>query len=91
MSLIPLRLEPSDKSELVSQLLYGDLFKILETRKNWSKIRLTLDDYEGYVDNKQLREISEDDYLKIKKRIQPSLLILPNLFRMRKNSYSLYY
>jgi len=68
LSLIPLRLEPSDKSELVSQLLYGDLFKILEKRKNWSKIRVEFDDYEGYVDTKQLREISEDIYLKIKKK-----------------------
>ncbi len=62
LSLVPLRLEASDKSELVSQLLYGDHFKILEKRKNWSKIRLSYDDYEGYVDNKQFLEISEKEY-----------------------------
>ena len=62
LSLVPLRLEASDKSELVSQLLYGDHFKLLEKRKNWSKIRLSYDDYEGYVDNKQFLEISEKEY-----------------------------
>lgn len=62
LSLVPLRLEASDKSELISQLLYGDHFKILEKRKNWSKIRLSYDDYEGFVDNKQFLEVSEKEY-----------------------------
>lgn len=62
LSIVPLRLEPSDTSELVSQLLYGDYFKILEQRKAWSKIRLAFDSYEGWVDNKQYLEISEDNY-----------------------------
>jgi hypothetical protein len=67
LSLIPLRLEPSDKSELVSQVLYGDLFKIIEKRKNWSKIRLAFDDYEGFIDNKQFRVISKEDFLESEK------------------------
>lgn len=62
LSIVPLKLEPSDTSELVSQVLYGELFKILEQRKNWSKIRLAFDSYEGWVDNKQYLEISESDY-----------------------------
>lgn len=66
LSIVPLRLEPSDKSELVSQLLYGDCFKILEKRKFWSRIRLTFDKYEGWIDNKQLVEITEDDYIQLK-------------------------
>ncbi len=67
LSLVPLRLEASDKSELVSQLLYGDHFKILEKRKNWSKIRSGFDDYEGYLDNKQFLEISEEEYLNLER------------------------
>ena len=30
--------------------------------KNWSKIRLAFDNYEGYIDNKQYEEISEEYY-----------------------------
>jgi hypothetical protein len=62
LSIIPLRIEPSDKSELVSQLLYGEHFKVLEQRKSWSKIRVAFDNYEGWIDNKQFLEISEDNY-----------------------------
>jgi hypothetical protein len=62
LSIVPLRLEPSDKSELVSQVLYGDTFKVLEQRKSWSKIQLSFDGYEGWIDNKQFVEITQDDY-----------------------------
>jgi len=62
LSIVPLRHEPSDPSELVSQVLYGDCFKVLEQRKKWSKIRLAFDKYEGWIDNKQYIEISEDMY-----------------------------
>jgi len=62
LSIIPLRLDPTDKSELVSQVLYGDFFKVLEQRKSWSKIRLAFDNYEGWIDNKQYKEIDESQY-----------------------------
>ncbi|MEW4922681.1 C40 family peptidase [Algibacter sp. 2305UL17-15] len=62
LSIIPLRFEASDKSELVSQVLYGDFFKVLEQRKNWSKIRLAFDSYEGWIDNKQYLEIEAENY-----------------------------
>ncbi|MDO7173677.1 C40 family peptidase [Mariniflexile sp. AS56] len=65
LSIVPLRNEPSDTSELVSQVLYGDVFKILEQRKSWSKIRLAFDKYEGWIDNKQLIEIDEEQYLQL--------------------------
>jgi len=62
LSIVPLRAEPSDTSELVSQVLYGEHFKVLEQRKKWSKIRIAFDKYEGWVDNKQYLEITEDIY-----------------------------
>lgn len=62
LSIVPLRSEPADTSELVSQVLYGDYFKVLEQRKSWSKIRLGFDKYEGWVDNKQYVEITVEQY-----------------------------
>ena len=62
LSIVPLRLEPSDPSEMVTQVLYGDAFKVLEQRKKWSRIRLAFDKYEGWIDNKQFIEVSEEDY-----------------------------
>ncbi|WP_124980766.1 C40 family peptidase [Nonlabens xiamenensis] len=62
ISIAPLRKEAADTSEMVSQVLYGELFKIIEPRKKWSKIRLAHDKYEGWLDNKQLLEIDAEDY-----------------------------
>lgn len=62
LSIVPLRLEPSNTSELISQVLYSEFFKVLELRKNWSRIRLAFDNYEGWIDNKQYKEILENDY-----------------------------
>ncbi|GAA4773162.1 MULTISPECIES: C40 family peptidase [Flavobacterium] len=59
---IPLRFEPSDRSELVSQVLFGEHFQILEQNQKWSKIKLAYDDYEGWIDNKQFKTISEEQY-----------------------------
>lgn len=60
LSIVPLRLEPSHTSEMISQVIFGEHFKVLEEDKQWSKIRLHFDDYEGYIYNEQYEAISED-------------------------------
>ncbi len=67
LSVVALRSEASDSSELVSQVLYGDYFKVLEHRKSWSRIRLGFDSYEGWIDNKQFQFIEESDYKQLHK------------------------
>lgn len=62
LSLVPLRAEAADVSEMVTQVLYGEHFKILEKRKKWSRIRLAFDRYEAWIDNKQFQKISEAEY-----------------------------
>ena len=47
---------------MVSQLLFGDAFKIIETTPKWTKIQTAFDTYEGWVDNKQFQEITENQY-----------------------------
>ncbi|WP_242157416.1 C40 family peptidase [Aestuariivivens sediminis] len=66
LSIVPLRLEASDKSELVSQVLYGEFFKVIECRKSWSKVKLHFDGYEGWMDNKQYLPINKDTYSTLK-------------------------
>jgi len=44
--------KPSDVSEVTSQILYGEKFKILSKSKNWIKIKVLFDNYIGYVKNK---------------------------------------
>ena len=65
LAIIPLRIEPSDRSEIVSQVLFGEHFEILDQLKQWSKIKLQFDNYEGWVDSKQYQIISESEFLQL--------------------------
>ena len=40
---------PSANSEVISQILYGEKFKILSKKKNWIKIKTDFDKYIGYI------------------------------------------
>ena len=62
LAIIPLRAEPSDRSEIVSQVLFGEHFEILETQKQWSKVKLQFDSYEGWVDSKQYQIITDKNF-----------------------------
>ena len=53
---------------MISQVLFGEHFTILEKNKKWSKVKLSFDDYEGYIDNKQFVEISEINFQQINQK-----------------------
>ena len=67
LAIIPLRAEPSDRSEIVSQVLFGEHFEVLLVDKQWSRIKLQYDNYEGWVDTKQYQLISENSYKQLSK------------------------
>ena len=50
----PVRQEPSEGSEQLTQLLFGEVCEILDRLPRWTKIRSTLDGQEGWVDFKML-------------------------------------
>lgn len=51
LSSVPLRKEPSDQSEMVSQILAGEPIHVLsEVKKYWIKVKCLDDGYEGYAD-----------------------------------------
>lgn len=62
LAIVPVRAEPSDRSELVTQLLFGETLKVLETSGSWSNIELSDDRYQGWVDSKQLTPITASDF-----------------------------
>lgn len=67
LSVVPVRAEPSDKAELVTQLLFGDHYQVIESApdRRWQRIRIHSDQYEGWIDQKQHHEIGQEyfDYL----------------------------
>ncbi len=58
VSALPLRREPYEQSEMVSQILYGEEVEILSEQDNWLNIRILYDDYEGWIDKKCVEKIS---------------------------------
>ncbi|WP_224483176.1 C40 family peptidase [Robertkochia aurantiaca] len=62
LSIVPVRMEPNEHSEMTSQLLYGEHFKVLECRKYWSRIRVAFDKFEGWIANNQYLLIEEAQY-----------------------------
>tara|TARA_B100000767_G_scaffold147214_1_gene138712 strand:- start:2964 stop:3683 length:720 start_codon:yes stop_codon:yes gene_type:complete len=67
LSIIPIRKDSTSKSELVSQLIYGELFKVIEKKEKWFYIESIDDKYNGWINYSQLKEISEQDFKKVKK------------------------
>ena len=65
LSIVPIRSIADETAEMISQLLYGEHFKVLEQRKHWSKIRTAFDKCEGWVQNLQITYIDENEYSKL--------------------------
>jgi gamma-D-glutamyl-L-lysine dipeptidyl-peptidase len=55
---IPLRAAPSHRSEMVSQILFGERFSIVETSGTWIRIETFFDAYSGWIDSAQRGYIS---------------------------------
>ena len=70
LSSIPLRATPSERAELVSQLLFGDAYTVEEVQNGWMRIHTCDCDYEGWMTAKLHNPISDQDaekYLKADK------------------------
>lgn len=62
VTVAPVRAENSDKAEIVTEILFGESADILEVNKNWTKIKMHYDGYEGWMDTKQIKPVT-DEYL----------------------------
>ncbi|MDR0712683.1 MAG: C40 family peptidase [Bacteroidales bacterium] len=49
LGMSPMRADSSERSEMVSQLLFGDSFSVLREKGAWLYIRTHADDYAGWV------------------------------------------
>jgi len=62
VSLAPMRAHPSDKSEMVSQLLFGETVEITESKDGWRHVVCAWDGFVGWVDAKQLCPLTPSEY-----------------------------
>ena len=58
---IPLRAEPSERAEMVSQLLFGETYEVIDEQENWLRVRCHYDDYEGWMVAKLHSELFAKD------------------------------
>lgn len=59
---IPMRAEAAEPSEMISQLLFGDTFRILDEVPRWYRIVRDYDGYEGWIDWKTSTLLDEEAY-----------------------------
>ena len=63
LSVVPLRNSPSDKSEQVSQLLFGEIVELLEWKgRTWVKVRCTWDNCIAWVQARQVKQLTISEY-----------------------------
>jgi hypothetical protein len=81
-----MRAEPSHRSEMVNQLLFGEHYMVLEEHGDWLRIKNAFDDYEGFISRIQHTEASSDYYKQIETHdYKISLeLMSPILFRKER-------
>lgn len=61
LSVVPMRKEMSHESELVSELLFNDIYEVTEENGDWIRIKTLYDSYVGYLRTLQHFEISENE------------------------------
>ena len=62
LSVVPLRAEAAERAEMVSQLLFGDSYEVLETEGNWLKIKTSDCGYEGFLNQKYHHALTDEQY-----------------------------
>lgn len=68
LSLIPVRKEPSEKSEMVTQVLFGEHFQVISEMVGWCQVRLAWDGYEGWIDSKMITPVNARTYKRFETR-----------------------
>ena len=61
-AVIPMRQEARESSEMISQLVFGDIIETLDSSENWLHARCVDDGYEGWVSSNMLTEIDQVTY-----------------------------
>jgi cell wall-associated NlpC family hydrolase len=56
---VPLRSGPSHKSEMLSQVLFGEKYRIIDHVGTWIKVQTIFDDYTGWIDSDHAEHSNE--------------------------------
>lgn len=68
LSVVPGRKEPAGTSEMVTQLLFGEHYSVLESQEEWLRIKTAFDSYECWISVKQHSHIQESVFKQLEKQ-----------------------
>ncbi len=60
LAMMPMREEPKHRAQMVSMLLFGELYRVLETQEYWHKVSSLHDNYEGWIYSRKPLFVDED-------------------------------
>lgn len=66
LAAVSCRAEASHKSEQINQLIFGDLYSVLEESTDWIKVKADYDGYEGWIHRKHHSAIPASEFRKMK-------------------------
>ena len=68
LAIVPMRAQPSERSEQVSQVLFGEAFEVIEWQDNWAHIITAFDNYQGWIGKLQFVALGQQAFKQLKEK-----------------------
>jgi gamma-D-glutamyl-L-lysine dipeptidyl-peptidase len=68
LTLIPVRKEPAERSEMITQVLFGETFDVLQVEGPWSLIKSHFDNYKGWITSKMITPLEDIGLVNFQKK-----------------------
>jgi hypothetical protein len=71
---------------MITQVIFGELYRIMMQEDHWLRVRLAYDNYEGWIDQKQSFLLEEDEFIRLLNADTPASLDLVQLLSNESRS-----
>ncbi len=80
-SIIPLRKEAKEQSEMISQILFGELYEVKDQKGDWLYVSVKFDDYHGWISSTMFTAVGSDflDYVEQNESFIPASISIISL------------
>lgn len=85
-AIVPVRAEAREQAEQTTQLLFGEIVRILQTRERWLHIHNETDGQEGWCDRKMITPLSEDEWQQVRAARKQARVCMPISYAVSRNN-----
>ena len=86
-SVVPVRTEPREGAEQSTQMLFGELCTVMEQKPRWNRVKLNLDGQEGWVDEKMITTMSDEEYRSYSEALSSAAtVVFPMAYAVSENN-----